>query len=119
MNFSEYLTARLAMPFEWGRHDCICFVVGWAELATGQDYLSTLPPWTNEDEATVAVNSVRGLKRAFNKRFKRIDPAFARDGDIALIDRTAYLFTGARIVTVGPGGLIFRDRMEATCAWSY
>lgn len=119
MTFPDYLTARLQMPFEWGIEDCICFAIGWVEIATGQDYLSAYRPWKTEKEALRLVKKLGGVEKLFDANLKRIHPNFACDGDLTLIDGTAYLFSGSHVVSVGKTGLVFRNRMEATCAWSY
>lgn len=119
MTFPDYLAARLQMPFEWGVNDCINFAIGWVEIATGQDYLSQYRPWKTEKEALRIVRSLGGVEKLFDANLKRINPNFACDGDLALIDKTAYLFSGAQVVSVGKSGLVFRNRMEAVCAWSY
>lgn len=115
----EYIAARLKMPFTWGKHDCVCFAIGWVEIATGIDYLGKYQPWTTEKKAQSLIKRVGGLEKMFDKHLKRIQPGFARDGDVALVEGTAYLFSGAQIAGPGKDGLIFKSRMEATCAWSY
>ena len=119
MTLTDYITANLGKPFAWGTHDCILFTIGWLEIATGRDYLSAYKPWTSAKEAIRKVDEAGGLEDLFDAELQRINPNFAVDGDIALIDRTAFLFSGAHIVSVGEGGLVFLDRMEATCAWHY
>jgi len=118
-NFAEYITAHLDKPFAWGENDCIGFAVGWVEIATGRDYLSAHRPWANEAEAMRLIKRLGGLKKLFNTHLKRIEPNYARDGDITLIDKTVYLFSGSQVVSVGKTGLVFKSRQEAPCAWSY
>lgn len=115
----DYIAARLRTQFQWGTHDCVCFAVGWASIVTGIDYLEKYRPWTTQKQAQAALKRAGGLEKQFNKHLKRIPAGFARDGDIALVDGTAYLFSGPQIVGPGKVGLIFKSRMEATCAWSY
>lgn len=115
----DYIAAHLKTPFQWGVHDCVCFAIGWVEIATGIDYLNKYKPWNTEKKAQSIIKRVGGLEKMFDKHLKRIPAGFAKDGDVALVDGTAYLFSGAQIVGPGRDGLVFKDRMEATCAWSY
>lgn len=115
----DYIAARLQAPFEWGVHDCVCFAVGWVEAATGIDYLSEYRPWNDAEQAKAAIERAGGLELAFDRHLQRILPSFAKDGDLTLVDGTAYLFSGAQIVGPGKNGLIFKNRLEATCAWSF
>jgi hypothetical protein len=119
MKLHDYITAQLQNPFAWGTHDCICFVVGWVEVVTGIEHLQRYKPWSNEREAWHIIRKLGGLESEFDKYLKRIPPNLAKDGDIALVDKCAYIFSGRFIVSVATDGLIFKDRMEATCAWSY
>lgn len=115
----DYITGHLGKPFAWGSHDCILFTIGYLEIATGRDYLSAYKPWASAAEAIRKVNHAGGLEALFDASLERINPNFAVDGDIALIDRTSFLFSGPHVVSVGESGLIFLNRMEAKCAWHY
>jgi len=119
MTLPDYITDHLDKPFAWGTNDCVLFAVGWLEKATGRDYLSRFRPWNNAREAVAKVDALGGLEAMFDAHLARIRPSYAVDGDIALIDRTVYLFSGPNIVSVGPDGLVFINRMEAKCAWHY
>ena len=115
----EYITADLQTPFEWGVHDCVCFAVGWLEIATGRDYLSEHRPWSTDKQAARLLKKLGGLEMLFDQHLARVPPAFARDGDITLVGNTAFLFSGTHIVGPGKSGLIFKSRMEAACAWAF
>ena len=119
MTLPDYITAHLGRPFAWGDNDCILFAIGWLEHATGRDYLSPYKPWASAAEAIRKVAAAGGLEPLFDAQLERINPHMAVDGDLALIDRTAFLFSGPHIVSVGESGLVFLDRMEAKCAWHY
>jgi hypothetical protein len=118
MKLHDYITARMEQPFAWGVNDCILFAVGWAELATEKKYIPEVT-WSNEKEALQVLKDLGGMIAAFDRNFSRIEPSFARDGDLAIVDETAYLFSGPHIVGVGKAGLIFKNRTEASCAYSY
>lgn len=119
MTLPDYITSSLSRKFEWGSFDCILFTIGWLEHATGRDYLSQYKPWASAKEAIRKVEEAGGLEGLFDAELQRIEPNMAVDGDIALIDRTAFLFSGPHIVSVGESGLVFLDRMDAKCAWHY
>jgi hypothetical protein len=114
----SYITAHLAEPFKYGVNDCVLFAVGWAERSTGKRFLPSVL-WTNEQEALFLVEQMGGLEAAFTQNFTRIEPNFARDGDLAIADGIAYLFSGPHIVGVGKDGLVFKSRLEAQCAFSF
>jgi hypothetical protein len=120
MNYARYITDHLDKPFEWGKHDCITFAVGWLSRRAGVEWFpgAPAPVWSNAIEARRAVLDAGGLQIAFDAALKRIDVAAAQDGDVTLIGRTVYLFTGRHIVAPGPNGLVFIDRTQAPCAWS-
>lgn len=119
MTLADYITDHLGKPFVWGGNDCILFTIGWLEHATGRDYLSQYKPWASARQAIAKVADAGGLEGLFDAELERINPNLAVDGDIALIDRTAFLFSGPHIVSVGESGLVFLNRMEAKCAWHY
>jgi len=118
MKLHDYIHARMEQPFVWGVNDCILFAVGWANIATDRNHLPEVT-WTNEKEALKVLKGLGGMVAAFDRNFTRIEPNFARDGDLAIVDETAYLFSGPHIVGVGKTGLIFKNRSEASCAYSY
>jgi len=119
MILAEYIHSKLDLPFAWGSNDCVTFVLGWVEIHTGCNHKSSLQPWLSEIEAVKAIKAAGGLLHKCNELFKPVNPLAAVDGDIALIDRTVYLFSGPNIVGPGSSGLVFDDRMRVKCAWSY
>lgn len=119
MTLPDYITAHLGRPFKWGEHDCVLFAVGWLEISTGRDYLSPYKPWSTALEAARKVADAGGLDALFNAHLTPINPNFAVDGDLAIIRGTAHIFSGPHVVSVGDGGLVFRDRADAAYAWRY
>jgi hypothetical protein len=115
----DYITKHLKTPFAWGTHDCICFVVGWIELRTGVEHLQRYRPWSTEREAWHIVRRLGGLDVEFDKYLLRVPANLACDGDVTIVDKCAYIFSGRHIVSVATDGLIFKDRMVAKCAWSF
>jgi hypothetical protein len=116
---AEYINIKLRTPFAWGTHDCICFVVGWIELRTGDDHMRRYRPWSSEREAQHIIRRLGSLESEFDKYLLRIPPEMACDGDVTIINGCSYIFSGRHIVSVATDGLIFKDRLEATCAWSF
>jgi hypothetical protein len=117
MTLPSYIAAHLGRPFSWGENDCVLFAIGWLELATGRDYLGAYKPWSSAREAIRKVDQAGGLESLFDAALDRIHPHMALDGDIAVVDRTAFLFSGPHIASVGESGLIFLNRMDAKAAW--
>jgi hypothetical protein len=115
----DYLQTHSNKSFKWGTHDCITFTVGWIEQQTGRDYLTEHRPWRSAKEAHKKLRALSGLFFLFDKNLTRISPNMARDGDLTIYENTAYLFSGRHIVSVGPDGLVFVDRMIASCAWRF
>lgn len=119
MTLAEYITRHLRVPFCYGRLDCVLFAAGWVKEKTGVDPLAGLPKWKNERQAMRVIKAAGGLEAAIDKRLKRVEPNFAKDGDIALLtDLGVCIFSGADIVGPSIDGLKFVNRMEARCAWS-
>jgi hypothetical protein len=119
MRLSEYIQTHSNKRFEWGVHDCITFTIGFLEIQTGRDYLTEHRPWRTARQAHKKLRDLQGLFFLFNDSLTSINPNLARDGDLAIHGNTAFLFSGRHIVSVGPDGLVFVDRMIALCAWRY
>jgi len=118
MTLDQYISDHLSQPFAWRGNDCVTFAVGWLSIRANKDWLADIPPWTNAKEAIRVVKAMGGLETQFDKHLTRIKATAAKDGDIALIGRTVFIFVGPNIVGPGRQGLIFIDRMNAKCAWS-
>ena len=116
-SLAEYVAARLAVPFCWGRSDCIHFTMGWMSIAMASDLLAGYAPWHTRRQARQRMREHGGLVHIFNQLFEPIHPHRAVDGDVTVIGTTSYLFVGRHIAGVGDAGLVFQDRMQATCAW--
>ena len=119
MSLSEYLQRYSSKSFKWGTHDCITFCCGWIEDQTKHDYLKEHRPWRTARQASNKLRDLGGLFFLFDENLSRINPNLARDGDLTIHGNTAFLFSGRHIVSVGPDGLVFIDRMIALCAWRF
>jgi hypothetical protein len=118
MTFPDYITAHLTTPFEWGKLDCALFVARWVKQATGVDHLADVPSWSSAKQAMRMVDDLGGMEAILDAKFERIHPNMAQDGDIAIYQKTAHLFSGVHIVGTGEKGLVFTSRMKAEGAWS-
>jgi len=116
MTLPEYIGKNLTTQFEWGKHDCMTFTIGWVENVTGKKYLPS-PLWSNEMQALRRVKKEGGLEKVFDKNFERIDVNFANDGDLTILDGVASIFSGRYVVSVGKTGISPRDRSLAKLAW--
>jgi hypothetical protein len=119
MKLPEYIQMHTNKPFKWGQNDCVLFAIGWLQLKTGKDYLTEHKPWRTAREASKKLRDLGGLVGLFNNNLISIIPNMAQDGDLTVFDGTACIFSGRHIVSVGEGGLVFRDRCSATMAWRY
>ena len=120
----DYILSHLNTPFAWGKHDCVLFAANWVRLATGADPLAGIEPWSNAMQAAAAIKQAGGLVAAMDKRFARINPHSAQDGDLALFaSRIPHpascicIFSGAHIIGPGDHGSVRNSRMLAEAAW--
>jgi hypothetical protein len=118
MTFPDYITAHLNTPFEWGSFDCILFASRWIKHATGIDDLEQVLPWSSAREAMRMLDEKGGMEALLDARFERINPNLAADGDLAMCQGVATLFSGVHIVGTGKNGLVFESRLRAEGAWS-
>lgn len=119
MKLHEFIAAHLETRFAWGQHDCVHFSAAWVREATGRDPLEGLPRWRSERGALRVIRMAGGLQAGLDARFSRIHPSEATDGCLALYQGAVCLFSGSYIVGPNRDGMMFIDRTEAECAWSY
>jgi hypothetical protein len=117
MRLPQYISLHANKPFKWGENDCCTFAIGWLELVMGKDFLSEHRPWSSALGASRKVKNLGGLPLLLSNNLVQINPNFARDGDIAILDGTACLYSGRHVVSVGKDGLLFVDRVLAESAW--
>lgn len=121
MKFHDYVTQALTTKFEWGKHDCVTWAIGWGSIVTCVNLLEPYGTWTSKRGAIKAIKEVGGLLNAFNssKYLKSIHPNFATDGDIMLVGKSACLLSGQYLVGTGIDGLVFKDRALGRHVWTY
>lgn len=117
MTLHDYIARYLAVPFAWGEQDCFTFAARWAREASGVDCFAGLSAWATAMQAARTSKRAGGMAAQFDRHLQRIEPNFARDGDIALAHGTALIFVGARIAGPSKAGLAFFPRDNAEIAW--
>ena len=118
MKLFEYISLHSDKKFEWGRNDCCTFIGGWLQIKTGRDYLSEHKPWSTAREAARKLSALGGIHVLLHSNLKAINPNMAKDGDLAIYQGAAHIFSGRHIVSVGIDGLVFTDRTVAKEAWT-
>lgn len=118
MDLQTYIQAHISKPFKWGTNDCCIFVGEWIRIKTGRDYLIEHRPWRNKREAVRKLRDLNGLSFFLDQHFISINPNMAKDGDLAIFEGTACIFSGRHVVSVGESGLVFRSRLGAAAAWT-
>ncbi|NBB37638.1 DUF6950 family protein [Sphingobium yanoikuyae] len=119
----RYLAERAAMPFQWGKNDCVSFYAGAAKALCGARLLKGMR-WGSEAGAARLVNEMGGLKDAISSRLAPIEPAFAQRGDAAGVHDERFgllLMVVEGSLLVGPGNgrrLMRAPRSAMLCAWS-
>lgn len=116
MTLADYIISKIDKPFQYGVNDCVLFTIGWAEIKHNNKYLP-VKLWKNEKEALKLIKKNGGLENSFDQHFERINPNYAQDGDITVVDGIAYIFSGAGILSVGKSGVKSLSRLHAKTAW--
>jgi hypothetical protein len=84
---AEFNVSRRRMPFTWGGNDCVTLAADWIEQATGTDPIADIRGWTDALSAARTIEALGGLEAAITARLgEPIPPAFARRGDVVLLD---------------------------------
>lgn len=117
MTLHDYIARYLTAPFAWGEQDCFTFAARWVQLASGINCFAGLGTWITASQAARAKQKAGGLAAIFDRHLQRIEPNFARDGDVAVVNDVALLFVGARICGPSKNGLAFFSRDKAEIAW--
>ena len=114
----EYISEHISTQFEWGVNDCMTFTIGWVENVTGKKYLPA-KLWVTEKQALARIAKEGGLIAVFDKHFTRINPNFAKDGDLTIIEGNAGIFSGRHVVSLSKSGIGTRLRNNVTVAWEF
>ncbi|WP_295560634.1 hypothetical protein [uncultured Sphingomonas sp.] len=121
----DYLAALSGAVFVWGRLDCALFAAGAVEAMTGVD-----PAADFRGRYSTPNGAVRALRRygagtleaTIAARFGEIRTAFARRGDLVLVDGMVGVCVGADAVfigeTDGEAGLVRFPRTSWQKAWA-
>jgi hypothetical protein len=117
MMLFEYISLHANRKFKWGENDCCTFIGEWIRIKTGRDYLAAHKPWSTARQASKKLKDLGGIAALLQSNLKQINPNMALDGDIAISEGTACLYSGRHIVSVGKEGLLFVNRTLAESAW--
>ncbi len=108
---AQYLRARVAAPFEWGKYDCALFACDAAQVATGVDLAQEFRGrYSTERGAAKVIRAFcgGGLEQLAEKiaaqfEIPEVQVLFARRGDIVIV-----------ATPTGPGlGVVDLDGMHA------
>lgn len=120
-----YLARVAGQPFAWGRHDCALHAANAVLAQTGED-----PAAAYRGRYQTARGSVRALRKwgadtleaTIAAGFGEVAPAFARRGDLALIDGPLGVSVGVVVgrdaLFVGEAGLERFDRSQWRRCWA-
>lgn len=117
----DFINSRQAVPYEWGKNDCVTYVLGAVEAQTGKKV--TKLKWHDSKSALGVLKRYKTLEHAFDLHFKRIPPSMAKRGDIAGIADDVFgihtgIVEGEKIVGPGDKGNKRFPRKVMICAWS-
>ena len=119
----DYINTKRDQAFGWSTHDCcIGFAAGAVKVQTGIDPLEDVKPWKDMKGAASELKKRGGWFEAVSSRLTEIPPAFAKRGDVALVEGpgvTALMIVdGETLVGVGADGLVRLPRDAMKVAWS-
>lgn len=115
MTLDEYLSAKMAYPFEWGRSDCCTFAADWVHSITGLDPAECVRGrYSSEAQARALMFERGGLTQMVSEEMDRLGFARTSDpisGDVGLvlaprIGATAAIRNGERWMFRRSHGLI-------------
>lgn len=120
-DLDDYLTACGQMRFEWGKHDCVLFMVAWLKIHTSKDYLEHYPRWDSERSGLRVLKSMGGLESWATQMLGAPIKTPPMDGDIALLPAKLgglCIVYGAYVVSPAkPTGLGFHPFTDAQRFW--
>lgn len=80
------VSARLAEPFAWGRHDCCTWAADAVLATTGVDHAADLRgTYSTAAEAVRVLDGLGGIEAVGARAGEPIAPLLAAEGDIGLI----------------------------------
>ena len=119
---AAYIAAREAMPFAWGRNDCVTFAAGAVLALTGRDPLAGIPAWKTERAALIGLKRRGGLAAAVSHVLTEIPTGHAHRGDIGLVPGPdgpfLMVIEGVTLVGPAPERLMRLCRDALIKAWS-
>ena len=119
---TDYIEGRRDKPFAWGANDCVTFSMDWVKHMRGKDPIADLRgKWQDAPSAARVIDSLGGLLAETDRRFKRIDQAFAQRGDIVAFSVNGhlglYVCRGTHAVGPGLDEMMLISMRDAVAAW--
>ncbi len=121
---AQYIAGCRDLPFRWGEHDCFLFVSGAVLAMTGFDPAVPYRGKYRSFSGSLRLlrNGPATLEALIDGLFPRIEPAFARRGDIAWCQGSVGVVLGPFAAFVGEAGgtagLLRVPRTDWEGAWS-
>ena len=107
-NLSDYIESVRDVPFEYGKHDCCCFISGSIEAMTGIDPMSEFRG--QYDSLKSSIKALRdiglgNLENTLDSKFPEIAIGNAGRGDLALFEDSVGVVAGSFAWFVSDDGL--------------
>jgi len=118
---NETVEAWRGKPFEWGKSDCVSFVLAVDAAIYGKAHVK-LPKYKSERAALRLISKKGGdLSAAVDNVLSRIQVAQAKRGDVVAVDTpdgpALAVVLGDVVAGMGPDGLVFPPISAAIAAW--
>lgn len=120
-----YLAKWEGQTFGWSTHECcVGFAAGAVKAQTGVDPLDGIKPWKTAMQARRELARRGGMIEGVSSRLDEVPVAFAKRGDIAMVEvahlniRVLMIVEGETLVGLGEAGLIRLPREQMQIAWS-
>lgn len=125
-DWQDRLSALIARahrePFVWGQRDCCLWAADAALALTGIDHAADLrETYTDKASALAVLSRIGGLRGAADRAGRRIRPAFAIEGDVAIVRSGGHPCLAVRAANVWlcstARGLFAASPESAVIAW--
>jgi hypothetical protein len=118
----SFLAEGQSRPFSWGANDCVTFAAAAVIAQTGVDHLAEIKAWKSMRGAAGELKRRGGFVEAVSSRLIEIPCAFAKRGDVGLVEGIAFsalmIVEGEMLVGPGVDGLVRVPRAAMKIAWS-
>lgn len=90
--------------FDWAKRHCCFFTAACVKAETGKDYMRGLRGRCKSKRAALRLLAEKPLEARLDERFPRIEPAFARRGDIVMAHGNVGVVWGGAALFLGQDG---------------